>query len=298
MHNLNHNILSIEAYLSETKKGLHEDNRQFIEQHEALLQVAYANYLTRLNPCALEQLVPLWEQTEGRTLEEKEQNAKRQTMHDLYESKEAFKRKHWDEVEQNNGGRMLKCPICGVEKCAHLDHYVPREKMPEFSVFTPNLIPLCYDCNEKKKALWKNARGERMIFNAFYDNLPDKPICECVISIDKNGLPKAEIKKNSQLDNTKPEDRLVISTIDNLMLIPRIWQPECDKVFDNEVVRLVEDYDVGVWENPEEYWAYKCQHIPNYQKDTIHSSFIARIVYESIVTSDILKEWLCDRFGN
>lgn len=294
MHKFNLDILSATDYMAETTKGLHADNREFVEQNEAVLQEAYANYLAHTVPCTLEQLEPIWPQTGGRTPSEKEQNAKCQKVHDLYESKRAFRNKHWHEIEKENGGRILRCPICGVEKCAHLDHYVPREEMPEFSVFAPNLIPLCYDCNEKKKAIWKDARGERVIINAYYDDLPNKPICECVISIDENGLPKAEIIKGTQLDDAIAADRLVLSTIDSLELIPRIWQPECNLVFDNEVVRLVEDYDAERWPNPEDYWVYKSQRIPNYLKDSVHSSFIARIVYESIVTSEVMKNWLCN----
>ena len=67
MHKFNLDILSATDYMAETTKGLHADNREFVEQNEAVLQEAYANYLAHTVPCSLEQLEPIWPQTGGRT---------------------------------------------------------------------------------------------------------------------------------------------------------------------------------------------------------------------------------------
>ena len=54
-----------------------------------------------------------------------------------------------DLMQRNGNGDPYLCPICECEPIYHLDHYIPRDKMPEFSVHPQNLIYLCKHCNEK-----------------------------------------------------------------------------------------------------------------------------------------------------
>lgn len=42
------------------------------------------------------------------------------------------------------------CPMCGEGQVSTLDHYLPKEKFPEFSILASNLIPACSDCNHNK----------------------------------------------------------------------------------------------------------------------------------------------------
>ncbi|MBD3831754.1 MAG: hypothetical protein IE910_00160 [Brevundimonas sp.] len=46
---------------------------------------------------------------------------------------------------------LSTCPMCGAAGVGTVDHYLPRETYPEFSVFTPNLVPACGTCNSKAK---------------------------------------------------------------------------------------------------------------------------------------------------
>lgn len=298
MHKFVYNIQSLEEYVSALKRGLHGPNKSFVEKQEALLTGAYASYLSHTNPCELEKLSPLWCIQEDDTTVQKEYKTNaRKTVHDLYDTKEAFKEDHWEELRRLNGGRGLKCPICGIQKCKHLDHYIPREQMPEFSIFPPNLIPTCEVCNGKKHEKWLNEDDERIVFNAFFDELPDKPICECVITLDKHGMPKGEIKIGPLLDANNPIDRRVLATIEKLELIQQVWQPECDILFNKELVRLIDDYDPVSFPNVDDYWNHKHRVLPGYQRDDAFTSFLHGIIYRSMLESQIVKDWLFKKFG-
>ena len=38
---------------------------------------------------------------------------------------------------------VARCPFCGISESSTLDHYLPKEQYPEFSVFPKNLVPSC-----------------------------------------------------------------------------------------------------------------------------------------------------------
>lgn len=61
-----------------------------------------------------------------------------------------------------------KCAYCGIGGIDSMDHYVPKEKYPEYSVHPFNLVPSCSKCNSKKSDLFiKNEC--RAIFNPYCD---------------------------------------------------------------------------------------------------------------------------------
>jgi hypothetical protein len=55
------------------------------------------------------------------------------------------------------------CPYCLLDRPRTLDHYVAKADFPEYSVLIKNLIPCCYDCNQKKDDDWRNNRLRRFI---------------------------------------------------------------------------------------------------------------------------------------
>lgn len=48
---------------------------------------------------------------------------------------------------------VVRCPFCDISEASTLDHYLPKEKFPEFAIFSRNLVPCCSPCNERKGAL-------------------------------------------------------------------------------------------------------------------------------------------------
>lgn len=68
--------------------------------------------------------------------------------------------------------KINTCPNCTIEKVASLDHYIPKEEFPEFSVNPINLVPCCSTCNSKKKENWKD--DKKMLFlNLYSDVIPN-----------------------------------------------------------------------------------------------------------------------------
>ncbi|WP_188897581.1 hypothetical protein [Microlunatus endophyticus] len=79
-------------------------------------------------------------------------------------------------VEKEVGARLLsrsrKCCLCGHAPSAQLDHHLPKTTFPEFSVLTFNLIPVCADCNFKKRELYRRSDGGPAFLHAYRDPLP------------------------------------------------------------------------------------------------------------------------------
>lgn len=57
------------------------------------------------------------------------------------------------------------CCLCGRAPANGLDHYLPKEIYPEFSIFVHNLVPCCASCNSAKG---KNVGSERARFLHVY----------------------------------------------------------------------------------------------------------------------------------
>lgn len=67
-----------------------------------------------------------------------------------------------------------ECPYCGINEPKTLDHYLPKELFPEFSVHSLNLLPVCSVCNSNyKKRQFKNASGSRIFIHSYFDIIPN-----------------------------------------------------------------------------------------------------------------------------
>lgn len=54
-----------------------------------------------------------------------------------------------DEIYFNG---LLTCPYCGnIGTPDTIDHYLPKADYPEFSIFSDNLVPSCFHCNNNRK---------------------------------------------------------------------------------------------------------------------------------------------------
>ncbi len=69
---------------------------------------------------------------------------------------------------------VARCPFCGISESSTLDHYLPKEKYPEFSVFPKNLVPSCAVCNTRKRdRILDVGTNVRMFLHPCYDVIPD-----------------------------------------------------------------------------------------------------------------------------
>lgn len=71
---------------------------------------------------------------------------------------------------------VARCPFCGISESSTLDHYLPKEQYPEFSIFPKNLVPSCAACNTRKRnRILDEGTGVRMFLHPCYDVIPDIP---------------------------------------------------------------------------------------------------------------------------
>lgn len=80
-----------------------------------------------------------------------------------------------------------KCPYCGINSPTTVDHYLPKEDFPEFSVMSHNLVPCCADCNSLKGRKWINHEtGMRLFVHFYFDEIPNEVFMKADISMMNN----------------------------------------------------------------------------------------------------------------
>lgn len=69
---------------------------------------------------------------------------------------------------------VARCPFCGISESSTLDHYLPKEHYPEFSIFPKNLVPSCAVCNTRKRdGILVKGTDVRMFLHPCYDDIPN-----------------------------------------------------------------------------------------------------------------------------
>ncbi|MCQ6552470.1 HNH endonuclease [Streptomyces sp. C10-9-1] len=78
---------------------------------------------------------------------------------------------------------QFRCPLCERAQVCALDHFLPKEQYPEFSIFVDNLIPVCERCNRLKGAECDRQNG-LLLFHAYFDDLPSEKILVATVQTD------------------------------------------------------------------------------------------------------------------
>lgn len=68
---------------------------------------------------------------------------------------------------------VFKCPYCLLNRPNTLDHYFDKSDYPEYSVFTPNLIPCCSECNSLKGTSLFDHIQQRQFIHFYLDDIPE-----------------------------------------------------------------------------------------------------------------------------
>jgi len=121
----------------------------------------------------------------------------------------------------------IKCPYCGIDTPSHLDHFLPRSKFPEFSIFTPNLIYVCSICNSKYKGDdVVNVAGERKFFNPYFDDFIDSiQFLKCEILVGTSTYPEFRFYIDSSCSTTNGYGYKIIKNhFDYMELQPRYME--------------------------------------------------------------------------
>ncbi|QBX35018.1 hypothetical protein E4191_10080 [Paracoccus liaowanqingii] len=67
------------------------------------------------------------------------------------------------------------CPMCGGENPTTLDHYLTKQKYPEYALLAFNLVPACACNGDRGERLYNQATGAR-ILHPYYDDCLLRPL--------------------------------------------------------------------------------------------------------------------------
>lgn len=96
--------------------------------------------------------------------------ARKKSLINLYTPKEH--KTPYVELNDLRNNKLLFCPSCGEDGNPEtLDHYLPKDKYPEFSTLVSNLTPMCFECQLKKKTAYLDENGLRIYIHPYFDNI-------------------------------------------------------------------------------------------------------------------------------
>lgn len=107
----------------------------------------------------------------------------------------------------------LTCTMCGSTSCGTLDHVLPKEHFPEFSLYSRNLVPAC-QCNSKRGSHYKGANGARVL-HPYFDPILSQRLVGCEFK-DHGKAPS--IKIINLLAATHPQHSSVQFHIESVLL--------------------------------------------------------------------------------
>lgn len=63
------------------------------------------------------------------------------------------------------------CPVCGSTDGPSLDHALPQDAFPEFSIVRENLVPACTTCNStQKRGIYRGEKPPERLIHPYYDD--------------------------------------------------------------------------------------------------------------------------------
>jgi hypothetical protein len=115
-----------------------------------------------------------------------------QALHSLYINKTRTSRKIAQEVLGSPDAKHSDCCLyCGIGEIDQIDHFLPFQHFPEFSILHKNLIPSCGRCNELKSDFVPGIDGKDFL-HMVYDKLPSEYYYECKIEFLLGNTPTVE----------------------------------------------------------------------------------------------------------
>lgn len=263
----------------DSKKG---SNKTRLQGLQSQLDGLYDDYINKASLGNLHALTPQWvydmaqHDSEGYFL-----------YHQYDNSKKSIAELHAKIIEANGGKMVLKCPICGLRETSEMDHYVPRQLFPEYSIHAYNLIPTCHQCNNDKGTMWCE-NGHRLIFNAYYDNPTDEVLYDVSVRVD-NGVLSISLSLKKFV-NPKKETRLALTTISKLKLMRYINYKVSEKFSTKieEIVRRCKHFPGSF----DDFWDMECGALKDKIASVNDVNDYERIVCEVIRDAPLVKTWL------
>lgn len=125
------------------------------------------------------------------------------------------------------------CPACGEDGTPNtLDHYLPKQTYPEFSITAWNLFPMCDICQGEKSTKTVNAANERLFLHPYFDQFMDAQVLELEIGTPYNAPTSISVAPHNAL--AAAESALVGRHLDELNIAKRF-----NHFFKSEYLRLL-----------------------------------------------------------
>ncbi|MGW1792724.1 HNH endonuclease [Streptomyces tubercidicus] len=96
--------------------------------------------------------------------------------------------------------RNSRCPLCQRAQVCALDHFLPKNHFPEYSILADNLIPVCERCN-RLKGDECDREGGLLMFHAYFDEFPDKEILFAEVNVDTTVSIRYHLRRSDEIDN-------------------------------------------------------------------------------------------------
>jgi len=158
--------------IAENKRSLKV--KSHMVRNRKAVESAYVNYISAVP--AVDTLVPI----------HLLKSHKKSLIH-AYEKPTSALKTLRDELFE--AAKKSRCPFCQISIHGTLDHYLPKEKYPEFSVFPQNLVPACDECNRNKRALIVDENtAVRLFIHPYYDNIPNVNFISARLRVRKRTL--------------------------------------------------------------------------------------------------------------
>lgn len=108
-------------------------------------------------------------------------NSHRTRFHTLYNSPKEH-HSQYPILKDLRDRRYQFCPSCGEEGSpSTIDHYLPKEKYPEFSVTPVNMTPMCDACQTAKGQKTLDENGRRIFLHPYYDEFLSSQVVRLTI---------------------------------------------------------------------------------------------------------------------
>lgn len=112
-------------------------------------------------------------------------DSEKNALQHLYSSQTATAKKIVDSISKIQLQTQAGCCVsCGIGDADQVDHFLPQEHFPEYSIMHKNLLPICGTCNEIKSD--NIPGGTKDYFHPMFDKLPNEPFFSCQITYTNN----------------------------------------------------------------------------------------------------------------
>lgn len=117
---------------------------------------------------------------------------------------------------------LTSCPYCGNPTIPDtLDHFIPKDKLAEYSIYPNNLVPQCRSCAPIKSNKYFSHENDLVMFaHPFYSELLDNIIIEIISSLD-DGVINFQVQFLTSTENVQ-EQKAIILHIKSLKIKERI----------------------------------------------------------------------------